>query len=512
MFCPDCKTEYRLGFTQCSDCHVTLVDELEDEAPIVTQTPFIRRVVLREWGLAMLAAALSAFAYYISTGLGEIWPLVWLAPVPILILAFSGSWWPAFAAAVAAYVFGSFNLPYRAWGMGVATVLLMLLAFYALPFAGCVLASRYAVRRTRPVWAILVFPTFWTAYAFISSVISPNGTALDIAYSQVDFLAMVQLASVTGIWGITFLLTLIPSAIAVAWHKRTVSVLVIAAAVTAVAVAYGVVRIHSARPEAMIRVGLSASDKDIAPESGKKTAVTVAQKYAARVSRMAQEGAAVIVLPEKFIGVTPEYSDEVIGILRDAARANQVTLIAGLNRFEINPRRNVAVVIGSDGEVLAEYEKRHLVPVFEAGYRVGATPRLFSAGETTWGVAICKDMDFPGWSREYGQRGVRIMAVPAWDFGADARLHSRMTVARGIENGFVVARAANGGFVTFSDAYGRILAEDVSSKMPEAMLVENISVGPGQTVYTSFGDWFGWLCVAAAITLFLHIRRTAHQT
>ncbi len=31
MYCPNCKAEYREGFTSCSDCHIKLVKELPEE-------------------------------------------------------------------------------------------------------------------------------------------------------------------------------------------------------------------------------------------------------------------------------------------------------------------------------------------------------------------------------------------------------------------------------------------------------------------------------------------------
>ena len=78
---------------------------------------------------------------------------------------------------------------------------------------------------------------------------------------------------------------------------------------------------------------------------------------------------------------------------------------------------------------------------------------MFAGPAAEWGVEICKDMDFPAWSRKYGALGVRLLAVPSLDFGRDGRLHSRMAVTRGVENGYAVVRAAGQG-LTISDAYG----------------------------------------------------------
>jgi len=139
-----------------------------------------------------------------------------------------------------------------------------------------------------------------------------------------------------------------------------------------------------------------------------------------------------------------------------------------------------------------------MLPGPETGYEIGAAPGIFPAapaGGVQWGVAICKDMDFPAWSRAYAQRGVRILAVPAWDFVRDARLHSRMAVVRGVEEGFTIARAAQQGNLTLSDACGRILSETSSSRVPEAFVAGNLPPGPGATLYTRCGDWFGWLSV-----------------
>jgi len=203
-------------------------------------------------------------------------------------------------------------------------------------------------------------------------------------------------------------------------------------------------------------------------------------------------------------GATPASAPEAAAMLADAARRNQVTVVAGINRVSIDPLRNVAWVFGPDGRQLVEYDKHHMLPGPETGYLVGAQPALFAVPGAQAGVAICKDMDFQGWSREYGRRDVRLLAVPAWDFVVDGRLHFRMALARGIENGFTMVRAAEEGLLSVTDGYGRMIASKTSGS--EALLVADVAPGPGATFYTRTGDWCGWLAVALAASLALFTR------
>jgi apolipoprotein N-acyltransferase len=233
----------------------------------------------------------------------------------------------------------------------------------------------------------------------------------------------------------------------------------------------------------------------------------VARGYAERTGRLAAQGARVVILPEKFVGVMPGDPAGVRTMLSETARTSHITLVAGLNLIGTGPKRNVAVVFSPEGEVVAEYDKRHMLPGPESGYAAGNTPGLFDVGGMQWGVAICKDLDFPPWLRAYGRRGVRVLAVPAWDFRRDGSLHARMAVVRGVENGFTLARAAQQGLLSFSDAWGRILHARASDEEPEVMVAWDIRPGPGPTVYTRWGDWFGWfsvLCLAALVSTILY--------
>jgi apolipoprotein N-acyltransferase len=296
----------------------------------------------------------------------------------------------------------------------------------------------------------------------------------------------------------------VPSAIAAAVSCRSPRALMPAAVLLLAAVAFGGYRLQDAGVARPIRVGLAVTDTDIGrvfETTDPATTLAIVRGYGDRIDRLAHDGATLIVLPEKMTGATPAIAPEAAAILAGAARRNQVTVVAGINRVAIDPRRNVAWVFGPDGRQLAEYDKHHMLPGPETGYLVGARPALFTAAHAQAGVAICKDMDFQGWSREYGRRDVRLLAVPAWDFVVDGRLHFRMALARSIENGFAMVRAAEQGLLTVTDGYGRIVASKSSGS--EALLVADVAPGPGATFYTRTGDWCGWLAVGLAASLAL---------
>ena len=459
----------------------------------------------------LIAIAASATAFYLSTGLGETWPLAWVAPVPLLCLACAEPRRRAFGPAVIAFYLGSLNLfGYLALLMPASRVATILLG-PALALGAAVAWTGRVARNLSGAAAVLAFPAVWTSYEFLWSVMSPHGTALSLAYSQADVLPVLQVVSLTGLWGVLFVLTLVPAAIALAIVRRSLVPLLPAVGLLVLVLAIGVWRLNEPPSPDVVRVGLAATDQDIGrvfQTEDTPTALAIARAYAERIRRLAARGAVVVVLPEKFTGVTPANASAVIAVLADAARNAHVTVVAGLNRVAIQPRRNVAVVLSSDGRTLVEYDKRHMLPGPETGYLVGDRPGLFQESGRHWGVEICKDMDFQRWSRQYAEQDVRLLAVPAWDFVVDGRLHQRMALVRSVEDGFAMARAAQQGLLTVSDAYGRVLASTASGPGPEAALVADNPPGPGATFYSQTGDWFGWLSVVLACALAV---RTEHR-
>lgn len=450
-------------------------------------------------GAAILATAL---AYFFATGVNHLWPFAWVAPIPILLLSFASSARTTAISAFSAYLLGELSILPVVLPVLPPAVLLLALVVPAFVFALTVLFTRYTLCQFDHWVGMFVFPVLWTAWEYLVSV---QGTYGSWAYSQVDFLPVIQLASVTGLAGITFLVSLVPAGLAVAWHFRDrrrhmIPALGIPLALWLSVVGWGWVRLAQPALGARVRVGLAATDETVRYFRTERSAeaLAVVTAYAQRIGKLGARGAQVVVLPEKFVGVTPAYSQSVRDILADAARTHRVTVVAGLNQIEQSQQRNLAVVFSPNGEVQMEYHKVHLIPVYEANYRVGESLGVLSTAQGTWGVAICRDMDFPDLGRSYSRAGVGIMLIPAWDFVADGRIHARMAVMRGVEGGYAVVRSAQEGLVTVSDHHGRILAEGATSAEPEVLLLTDVTPGPGSTFYARTGDWFARLNAAGA--------------
>jgi apolipoprotein N-acyltransferase len=452
--------------------------------------------------IALACALLSGVMLYLSQGLNEVWWLAWIAPLPLLWLAYGfetdrGSRWRLFAASLAAWAAGQIYLVQCYWGVlpwfAIAPMIVGTSAIFALTVAG----AGAAWRRLPPPAALFAFPVFWTSFEFLFSLVSPHGTFGSIAYSQVAWPPALQVASLLGLPAITFLLCLFASALAAAARgARAAGAL--AVGLCAAALLFGAVRL--AQPSGPTVTVAALADWDGRLKASRKLdqAAThaMAERYAIAAKAQAQAGARLVVIPETALAADPAWRDAALRPLAEAARQARVTIVAGV--IFVKPWRNAALTFAPDGTIAA-YDKRHLLIPGEDRFVPGPGPGLLGNGRA---VAICKDLDFPRTISADARQGViRIMAVPANDFVKDGWIHARMAVMRGVENGFAVARAAFNGLETISDAQGRVLGRADTSVPGMVTLRAAVPLGPGPTLYARIGDVFAWLCVAGALAL-----------
>ena len=464
---------------------------------------------------AVFAIALTAALVWLGTGMHPWWPAVWLAPLPVLVYAAGATWWRAAIAAAIAWLVGMLSFWHylhdvlRIPGGFVAQ-------FYSgeiLAFTLGVLLYRALVRRGAYGWAVVALPAVRVAFEYLLATGGPHGTAGSLAYTQVDLLPVLQLASATGPWGITFLVLLVPAALAATWQLRAtrgraLPIAGAAVATVAVVLALGAARLAGDPSGPQVRVGLVASDPPTSPRQARQGTATTAllEAYARSAEPLATQGAQLIVLPEKVGVVTDPGAGDADAQFQPLADRTRAVIVVGLVHVAGAVTHNEARVY-TPGAPVQLYAKHHLIPAFEQEFQPGLALSLLSQPLGMWGVQICKDLDFTALSRDYGRAGVALMVVPAWDFVADGLWHGRMAVMRGVESGFSVVRAAKQGYLTVSDSRGRILAETPSDAAPFSTLVARIPAVHVDTLYQRFGDWFAWLALAGLALAIGQLRR-----
>lgn len=458
----------------------------------------------------MVTVLFSSLAYFISSGvLGNWGSYMWIAPFPILLYSLYTNNTSAFIAAFLSYFLGNAiallylgsDLPSALSGHYPLITSILGCAIDAMALAIFILITRFTVLRLNSWITIFMFPSLWTAYEYITSLISSSATNSSIANSQIAWSSLIQIASITGIWGITFLLTLIPASIAITWRYRntdnqSLKTFAVPACLLLLVASWGFWLLkHELYVPSMI-VGLATIPQTVEDlkSTDENKISDLLNTYLDATKELADEGASIVLLPEKAITVKPAYLPNIKEKLIKLAKKKNITIIIGLNKSD--EQQNVALVIGPDGKTKCEYNKQHMVKFgAEAKYKPGKDICQFFEDDDKVGVAICHDMDFPKLGREYSKEKVGVLFVPALDFVADAWMHARVALLRGIEGGYSVVRNAQWGYMSISDPQGQISQIRKSSPDSPTILLGTVSAGKGNTFYAKTGDWLPWLCM-----------------
>ncbi|MEV1015370.1 nitrilase-related carbon-nitrogen hydrolase [Micromonospora sp. NPDC049801] len=442
----------------------------------------------------IIAALLSGLLWLGGSGLHPVAALTWLAPIPLILASVRVRPRTALGATVLAWSIGQLGIVgyYRGtlrlpvFVVGGVFVLGLGLA------AGTVLLARTLLRHGRVGTAVLTVPSLWVLGEYAASRLLPHGAWWSLAYTQADVRPVIQLTALTGVWGVTYLLLAVPIALAALLAglrpTRTARLDGPRPALTCLlALLLGVggwsawSLSRSPEPAEPLTVGLVAlrQSEDGLPidEPSGRDLLT---RYVPRVSDLAARGARIVVLPEKVFAVT----DATLPLLVEALQQTAARVVVGVVLRRAGTASNVALVLDPSGTIRT-YEKRHLIPGLEDWLTPGGDEVIVDG---RFGVAICKDLDYPGLVRRYRAQGVSVLLVPGLDFTSDGWLHSRMALVRGVENGITVVRAAAFGRLTVTDPGGRVVGEATAGDA-ELLVTAAPTAGFG-TVYSRTGDWF----------------------
>jgi len=474
----------------------------------------------RSWIWLAIAAVLLLFA----NGADSIPLAAWLAPMLVLRFvrrqSFKVGLPVAYVLLAAAFAFqfrGMVPIP----GIGYYIFLVV----WGIPLVLPYLIDRLIARKISGLKATLVFPAAWAAIEWISSL-GPYGSWGSAAYSQYGDLPLLQVLSVTGLWGITFLLGWFASVCNWIWEEGIDSRQVrqgswLFAGTIAAVILLGGARIALFPPSSQTVRVASISKRTIKPELSDAVAGRMFQGQAtgedmgeierwatalrddllSRAEREMQAGAQIVFWSEGNAPVVKE--EEAAFVTRGSSMAAKYHGYLGMALSVLNPGKtrpweNKLVLIEPNGHVAWEYNKARPVPGPEAALQVPGDGKLREL-DTPYGrlsSIICFDGDFPQLLAQAGALRADIVLDPSSDWRAIDPWHTQMASFRGIEEGSNLIRQTSQGLSAAFDYQGRRLAAMDHYQTADYAMVSQVPTRGVRTIYSRLGDWFAWLCLA----------------
>lgn len=501
--------------------------------------------VKSKWLTAIVGGCMLTAAFP-KTGLAG---LAWLALVPLLVLLRGATARDAFRIGMvfglAHYltllywvVFTMRTYGYLPWWQCISLLVLLAayLALYPALFA-CLLAGLCR----KPGHLLLLAPTLWVALEYVRSFLLTGFPWGLVGYSQFNWLYIIQVADILGVYGVSFVVVLFNAAVYVLllfvagkhWSGHPVDkgwalqALVLPLVVLSLVLFYGKARV-GAMDAAMAaafspRVAVVQGNIDQARKWDPAFQIQTTKKYVDLTVSAAENRPDLVVWPET---ATPFYfqaSPNLTRLVTDAVDQAGVHLLLGSPTVQGEPGDlayyNSAYLVAPDGRVTGRYDKVHLVPFGEyvplkrllsfVGKMV-AQVGDFSPGERgrtlAWldghppiGVQICFEVIFPALSRSMVNKGAGVLVNltnDAW-FGKTgaAYQHFSMTVFRAVENRRSLVRAANTGISGFVAPSGRVVAS--TGLFEDAVVIHAVPLLTTKTVYTRLGDLLPLACLLA---------------
>lgn len=423
--------------------------------------------------------------------------LGWVAVAPALVAAQGRRTLEAVGVGLLAGV--TCGLIHVGWRPGAAGVQYAWLPFLWLAMLVGLVAAAGAAADRWPGGAWVLFVASAGVAGEWLTTVSP--LPLNLAVCQYRVLPVIQIASLTGIWGVSFLLWSLNAAVADAVHRRQLRSPPLGLAAGAVALAFILGAAELARSAGGPEVTVAAIqdftpaetigvDSEAPAEAEIPDREVLTREAAARGARLAvwSEGC----LGDSFV------PGAAIDPTVDLARELGITLVVGYTERARPKDFNCAAVVAPDGSVVGIHRKIHLFLGERQAVRPGAAATAFDTGLGRVGAEICFDTCYPDVTRRVVDAGAQLVAMPNFDpptpRGILHRLHAALLPFRAVENRVAFVRADSNGLSQIIAPTGRIVAQ--GPLYAPAVLVANVPLGDGRgTLYTRLGDWVGWGCL-----------------
>lgn len=483
--------------------------------------------------------------------------LAWIALLPLLLALEKTGPLKSFLLSYLAGILFFLGTVY--WLIHVTLPGMIAVALYlALYFGIFGLAVSHMFRRqkeiSRPLSFILLFgiPAAWVALEWIRShILSGFGWCL-LGHSQSLNLPVIQMADVTGAYGVSFLIVIVNTSIFLTikeLKKRDYYLLSFGIAMIIVffCVAYGTYRLRNIFTGETLKVAVVQGNIPQAKKWDENFRNSIMDKYEALTNLAGRQGADLIIWPETSVPGFMDTEPDLEMRVRSLAGSIHTPLLVGAPREgeRGSSYYNSAFLVGADGSVIERYDKIHLVPFGEyvpakwifsfienfapspiGDFAPGKRFTVFnffvkrsanyknlnirSLKKARFSCLICFEDIFPDLTREFVKRGAVFfvnMTNDAW-FGktSAAYQHAQASVFRAVENRVNVVRATNTGYSCFIDQKGRITAAVESngeSLFVDGFKIHDIVLTNTRTFYTLHGDLFAYICMLLTIAFLL---------
>lgn len=387
---------------------------------------------------------------------------------------------------------------------------------FFLPF----LADRLLTPQLKGIISTLVFPFSWVTIEYLISLISGSWGAL--AYTQYGNLPLMQVVSLTGIWGISFLITWFASIVNFLWENEFVwskirRLVWLYSAILVLVLFYGGVRLSlfpsasgTIKIASILNPNKSFVSRFFQPDFKERESIrnqTTKEQgdFLKRSREAARQSAKIVVWQEYAVSLLKE--DEASFIKRGCELANQegiylVMVYATLPQdFPTRPWKNKLVWIDPKGNVLQEYTKSKPAPPLEPIQGGDGIVPIITTSFGKIASVICADQNYPNLIRQVGKARAGLLLVPSLDWKSVSPLHTQMGIFRAIENGCAMVKSTGEGLSVAVDYQGRILTTLDYWNTKEKVMISNVSTKGVTTVYSQIGDLLAWLCMIGLVAI-----------
>ncbi len=376
--------------------------------------------------------------------------------------------------------------------------------------------------RLKGILSTLVFPLSYVLVEFIITLLNPLGNTGMLAYSQYQILPIMELASITGTFGITFLIVWFGSLVNWVYDnkndlKTIKKPLILYFLIFVSVLTFGSLRlIFPAPSQGTVRIAgihvydlrgqegqslWKAKDKDF--NQFREMSENIQTRLFEVTKREAQAGAKIVVWSEISPPVAKQDEPKLLERAQNQAEKQGIYLV--ISPYIVNtdkPDENKLYIFSPEGKIVLEHYK------YGGNFMEGTVKGsgILQTVDTPYGrlsAVICWDQDFPTVMRQAGKSGVDIMLAPTADWKEIDPLHSMVGMTRAIENGYSLFRQDINGLSIAVNPQGETLAQmdHYDIKGNEWTMVAEVPINGVSTIYSKIGDLFVWISIIGLIII-----------